>query len=503
MRLEPVLLFAATLFAAPAASAQPVRHAVAGYVRDTAGTGIDEATITVRGTYWSVISRADGRFALALPAGTWTLLVRRIGFASSAVHVIVCDTCRTDMLRLILVPRAVALEGITVEAEGAHPFTEAVTRETIRQLPALIEPDLFRAIVVLPGVSQPNDLNGRVHLAGGASDETAIRLDGHPLQDPFHLLGIFGAFNTEALERADIHIHHLDALVGDALSGTIEMFTRQPRGRPSGGVGASLLAAHGVVTWPALPGSMDVLAAGRITYIGTIADAVASRASDLPIPNYFDGIVRLGRSLGANGRVELLGFTTHDDIHTANEAGVPISWGEALIGARLTSAVGGAQVAARVGFNHASTKFDRPPDAAGGDTLRLGRDWLSAAVAVTRTARRWRATSGIDLDVRRIDDHWRLVTLDRKIISAPARSAFALRDALTMGAAFGSGSFDAGAHLAATVGARAIAVDGQVRLAPRVALWYRPAATWNAELAYDRRYQFSAQAEDPVVGSIT
>jgi hypothetical protein len=42
-------------------------------------------------------------------------------------------------------------------------------------------------------VSQPNDLKGRIHLAGGSSDETGVRLDGHPLQDPFHLLGLFGA----------------------------------------------------------------------------------------------------------------------------------------------------------------------------------------------------------------------------------------------------------------------------------------------------------------------
>jgi hypothetical protein len=47
-----------------------------------------------------------------------------------------------------------------------------LTANMVRQVPPLVEADLFRAITFLPMVSQPNDLKGRIHLAGGSSDAT-------------------------------------------------------------------------------------------------------------------------------------------------------------------------------------------------------------------------------------------------------------------------------------------------------------------------------------------
>ncbi len=496
------------------ADAQTASRILRGTVTDSTGAAVVHADVSVREAYWSTQSGPDGRFRLVLPDGSWTLVVRRIGFTSDTLTVVVCERC-ANSVHAVVALRPIALQGIDVEAQGNQPFTQTVTRETIRQVPALVEPDLFRAIVVLPGVSQPNDLNGRIHLAGGSSDETGIRLDGHPLQDPFHLLGIFGAFNVEALERADIRIHHLSPSIGDALSGVVDMQSLQPQQARSGNLGVSLVSSHGVLSWPRLPGDFDALAAGRITYISTVVDQASSRATDI-LPNYYDGIVRVGRDIGATARLELLGYTTRDYARTHSEGGrrlEDLSVGESLLGANLRTVLGRSELRARVGFNHSNRGVEdvgaaphvigfEPSDDTTGDVVRLRRDWFSAAAQIARTEQRWRLEGGLGLDVRTVNDRWRLFTIDPKLLSSPGAAVFAHDDRLTELAAFGSGRMQLGASLSATVGARSTVVNGDPNVAPRIALSYDPGGRWGMDVAYDRRYQYTAQSEDPVVGSI-
>ncbi|HET7585600.1 MAG TPA: TonB-dependent receptor [Gemmatimonadaceae bacterium] len=507
------LAIAAALAAAPVQAQQPVRT-VHGSVSDSTGTPVAQADVSVLHAYWSAETDADGTFLLRVPDGRWTLVVRRLGFASDTLQVTVCDTCANTVHALVS-HRPIALKGVTVEARSDRPFSQTVTPETIRQMPALVEPDLFRAIVVLPGVSQPNDLNGRIHLAGGSSDETGIRLDGHPLQDPFHLLGIFGAFNVEALEKADVRIHHLSPDLGDALSGVVDMESLQPQHTRSGNLGASLLSSHAVLSWPQLPGHVDGLAAGRITYISTVVDQASTRATDI-LPNYYDGILRVGRDLGASTRLALLGYTTRDWARIHGKGGdrlQDLTIGESLLGARLTTLLGRYELRARASFdyyNHGIEDIGADPDVivfgsstdTTGDVIRLRRDWISAAAQLARMEERWRLEGGIGLDVRTINDRWRFVSTDPELLSSPGVSVFAHRERLTELSAFGSGSVQLARSVTATIGARSTMVEGKANVAPRIALSYRPGGTWGVDLAYDRRYQYTAQSEDPIVGSI-
>lgn len=202
-----------------------------GRATEAGGDPLAGGVVEVVSTQWSTQSRADGAFELSLPRGTWRLRASVIGYLPDTLSVTVGGTAPAP-LRFRLHPAPVELRGISVQAARTPALGQTVTRSTDRQVPPLGEPDIFRAVVLLPGVSQPNDLKGRMHLAGGSSDETGVRLDGHPLQDPFHLLGLFGAFNVATLERADVLIHHLPASIGGRLSGVVDLRTREVGAEP-------------------------------------------------------------------------------------------------------------------------------------------------------------------------------------------------------------------------------------------------------------------------------
>lgn len=481
--------------------------ALRGRVIDAAGNPLAGAVVEVLGSYRSVLTRADGGFKLRLPsAGEVRIRASRIGYTPQVIVLAVGDVAPSDSLVIRLAPDPVALRGISVEAPRAPPLAHTVTRATVRQVPPLAEPDVFRGVVLLPGVSQPNDLKGRIHLAGGSSDETGVRLDGHPLQDPFHLLGLFGAFNTAALERADVLIHHLPASQGGRLSGVIDLETRRVGAEPEYEGVLSLLSSSITASRPAGIGGVDVLAAGRITYL----DRVLPRfVDDAPRLGFYDALVRLGRSWEPGWRAEAVVFTTRDHFEDEELAGLlgyePLTWGESLVGLRAERRGVPWSLSARASFNRASIHLDErnlDPPAGRANHVDSRRDWLSGAVGVAYAAHRWRLDVGAGVDRRVNRQAWTARGLIDEIFSPNTPAEYAGEESLTLLSLFGEGAAELGSGWSAALGARVWSAGG-VHVAPRVRLGLRVSDALALEIALNRRHQWDAQLEEPVEGSVT
>lgn len=482
---------------------------IRGRVVDPGGRALGDVRARVPGTYLATSTGADGRFRIVLPGDIDRLRFERVGFRTRTVVVRVDSLAPDDTLRVVLEPHPVELKGLTAEGRRHRTgdvFGRTVTRETVRQAPALGEPDVFRSLVYLPGVGQPNDLKGRIHLAGGSSDETGFRLDGHPLQEPFHLLGLMGALNPSALESADVLIHRYPIREGGRLSGLVDLRSRRPGEDPAGEAVVGLLSSSATTSRPDLPGGLDLLASGRITYLDRVAPAFAE---DVPQLGFWDGLVRVGRSWGDGWRAELLGFGSRNqfrggDIKTLQEqvqpSADPFTWGEWLAGLRLERREGAWQVSLRGSLNRATTSLDeRPVD---DDVVQSGRDWWSGSLQVTRRGRDWRAAAGAVVDHRRHRQSWAARDLAEQIFSPSAPGTFSGSDRLTTVAVFGEISRDLGERLRATAGSRAVAVGGSWYAAPRVLLSWEADEELDLQLSAARRVQFDAEIEEPVEGSV-
>lgn len=134
--------------------------------------------------------------------------IERLGFTAVSL-----SGSRDAAVRSCIVLRRVELElpAVVVVDTRAPALGQSITRTTAQRAPAPAEADVFRILALAGGVTQSNDLRATVHLAGGATDETGVLLDGHPLQWPFHAASALSAFNVAALERVDVTIHHIRA----------------------------------------------------------------------------------------------------------------------------------------------------------------------------------------------------------------------------------------------------------------------------------------------------
>ena len=92
--------------------------------------------------------------------------------------------------------------------------------------PKLGEPDLFRVIETFPGVTTVNDYNMGLHIRGGNSDQNLILLDGMPIYNPFHLIGIFSTFDESAIQSANVSKSGIEPIYGNRLSSIIDVNVR-------------------------------------------------------------------------------------------------------------------------------------------------------------------------------------------------------------------------------------------------------------------------------------
>jgi hypothetical protein len=490
-----VALATCSLSIAPAVHAQTAT--LRGRVVDPDGTPLPNAAVEIVGTLWRTNTRADGSFDFALRSQEWMLRVRELGFLPESLTV----SPPFEPMTVTLTRQPLALKGVTVTGAAAPPMARTVTASTVRQVPPVGEPDIFRAIVLLPAVSQPNDLKGRIHLAGGTSDETGVALDGHPLQDPFHLLGVLGAFNVAALDRADVMIHNLPMDAEGRLSGLIALQSRTSA-TPEREAVVSLLSTSLTAVEPHTIGGADVLASARITYLDRLIGAIGNRAKvkgdETPLLGYRDALLTVDRAFGNTG-IKATSFYTRD--RRPFGGGIGYDWGESLAGIRTSTRVGSWVFDSRASFNRASAGLGTDPGSGTSfqQFVALRHDWLSAEAGLRYFQQSWGWQAGLATDVRHTKQAWTGSPED--FFSPRTPRAYRGSQSQSRNAGFLEVTRALGTTSSVAVGARSTRMAARTFNAPRALLTRTLPNGARTSLSYSRRFQFDTELEEPSEGS--
>ena len=223
------------------------------------------ANVMVNKTLLGTYTDREGNFKLQLSPGIYELVFLHVSYRKKKIEVNVSQK-DTVFLSIKLPEETGRLGIITVEAARKHPLSVyKMNAKSIKNLPALAEPDIFRAIAFLPGVSQPDDYTVGLNFRGGNSDQNMVYLDNVALYNPYHLFGLFGSFNTNIISQTMVHTAHFPAKYSGYLSGVIEVESkkRETANFINGNlslISANIAFAH---TWK----NTYVLAAVRRTYL--------------------------------------------------------------------------------------------------------------------------------------------------------------------------------------------------------------------------------------------
>ena len=339
--LFPLLLLAITL---GAQNGGIVRGNV--FDKET-GEPIIYGNVQIQGTTLGANTDLDGFFSIAnVPEGTYQLVATYVGYDSVAVDI---NVKKGGIVyeRVFINPSAVKLSEVNVSARREQARSDVqvskvrVTPKQIRSLPATGgEADIAQYLPVLPGIISSGDQGGQLYIRGGSPVQNKILLDGVTIYNPFHSIGFFSVFETEAIRSVDVLTGGFNADYGSRISAVVDIKTREGNKKKFGGlVSASPFQAKALLEGPIKPlkedggGSVSFLLTGKHSYLDqsskvlydyavdttffSFADADTTLdASDIGLPYKYTDLYGKLSFVGNNGsKLDVFGFNFVDEFN--------------------------------------------------------------------------------------------------------------------------------------------------------------------------------------------
>ena len=221
-----ILLYKRTLPRKPAVR----RFTISGYVTDGASSEtLIGANILENRRATGTASNSFGFYSLTLPEGETELTFSYLGYESrQSRFTLARDTLlnvsltSNNRLAEVLILSDKREAGIESTAMGAHdiPMTQ------IRHTPTLLgEADLLKTIQLMPGVQAGMEGFAGMYVRGGSPDQNLVMLDGIPVYNADHLLGVFSIFTPEAVKNTTLFKSSFPARYGGRLSSVVDVRT--------------------------------------------------------------------------------------------------------------------------------------------------------------------------------------------------------------------------------------------------------------------------------------
>ncbi len=211
------------------AKPQPMRrHTLSGYVKDADGETLINATVFDKTTGQGTMTNAYGYFSITLPEGQHQLRFSYVGYDD---HMEPVDL-RADRLLNISMSRNARIGEVVVTGNLNSPLINTQTgkrslsaRDIQTEYALLSSPDVVKTLQRVSGVAEGVELASGLYVHGGSNDENLFLLDGTPLYQINHTMGLFSAFNTDVVKNVDFYKSGFPARYGGRLSSVVDVRT--------------------------------------------------------------------------------------------------------------------------------------------------------------------------------------------------------------------------------------------------------------------------------------
>ena len=466
---------------------------VSGYVTDgTSGETLLLANIRIAGTQTGTATNNSGYYTLPrLAPGEQTLIFSYIGYRPRHVEVTL-EAGEQRRLDVSLQPEGVEIDEITVtaesqlEEEARSVGVLQLQTEMVRQLPTVLQPDVFRSLQLLPGVKAASDYSSGLYIRGGSPDQTLILMDRTTVYNPSHFFGFFSTFNPDAIKDVRLYKGGYPAPYGGRIGSVVDIYNRDGnRSEYEAGLSVGLLSSRAIVEGPYRRGSW-MLAVRRSTLEPLL---YALRQADVEnIPDAFHFVDVNGKvnfDASPTDRLSLSFYAGNDalDIAFLNDAQANLSYGNQTVSLNWTHLFSDRVFSnfTATGSRYASTPRFQLGGTAFSQSNKVGDVSLKGDFEFVPNDRHALAVgfwSGLlSFQLRNVFD-------DQEVLRSSIRSAYS--------SVYAEDTYKPIPSLSVRVGVRLdYFQEGRVlRPAPRLSLEYRPVEDVRIQAASGRYYQF-------------
>lgn len=312
---------------------------ISGYMRDVSnGEPLIAGNVYLAGTNLGSATNTRGYYVIpSVPPGEYEVMFRYIGYQT----VIEKRTVQADeniVINVELKPAALEGQEVRVTAERLEderrikPSMMNLKTKQLVEVPQVVEPDLFRAVQSLPGVSTLSDFSSGLYIRGGSADQNLILIDDIDVYNPTHLFGFFSTFNVDAVKTVELQKGGYPVKHGGRLSSLLNVHNKDGNRKRIEGVGRiSLLNASLTLEGPWKYGSW--MLSGRRSYIDQ-----TGKLFNYDIPYYFyDQHGKINFDISHSDNVSLSFYKGQDQLDwQTGSLDLGLAWGNDTFSSRWT-----------------------------------------------------------------------------------------------------------------------------------------------------------------------
>lgn len=225
-----------------------------------------------KGSFKGVYSNNDGYYTLSLTEGIHCIVYSYVGMKEISKNIALYEDTKLD----IALEPELEIEEVTVNGRAV---SELINKESslgkmqmvskdIEVLPVVMgEPDVVKALQMLPGVQSGMESNGALYVRGGDPIQNLFMLDDIPIYNAYHLMGLFSVFNSDVIKSTEIYKSSYPSKYSGRLSSVLDIRSKDGNyekihGKVSLGMVSSRLSIEG----PIVKDKTSFLLAGRLGY---------------------------------------------------------------------------------------------------------------------------------------------------------------------------------------------------------------------------------------------
>ena len=272
-KIARVAMLLALIYEAQAFAQRKVT--ISGHITDyDSGETLIGAGILEGSSGTGAVTNNFGYYSLTLRAGEYDFQYSYVGYKDDVQHIaLLRDTVINVALKsgeTLASSKVVASKDAGIQSTYLGAIDVPIAQ--IKNTPVLFgEADVLKVLQMMPGVQGGNEGFSGIYVRGGGPDENLILLDGVPIYNVDHMLGIFSVFQPEAVKKVTLYKGSFPARYGGRVSSIVDIRTndgnmKETRGTASIGLISDKIHLEGPIIKDKLSYSVSARGMHTILY---------------------------------------------------------------------------------------------------------------------------------------------------------------------------------------------------------------------------------------------
>ncbi len=280
-------------------------------------------------------SDAKGNYAIKnLKPGAYWLAASFIGYEKDIQKIILISPSSRTEKNIKLKRTKIEIEQVLIEAKRDTnvPISQiSISPEFIEQLPTMSgELDLFKALIMLPGVATASELSGGLYVRGGSPDQTLTLVDGVVTYNPFHLGGFTSTFNSDAVSDIKLLKGGFPAEYGGRVSSVLDIKLKSGnKERFKTKLGVGIINSRISIDGP-LSEKSTIILSGRKMYLNSL-QTLFMKDQNIPFYGFYDLNGKISLRADDKNHFTFSGYFGNDNLNAppvaSGDVDYHIAWG--------------------------------------------------------------------------------------------------------------------------------------------------------------------------------